>query len=64
MDYTTIPNETNELIKWLDVMYPDRCPNPEDSEREVWMKAGERRVVNTLIAKLTATEDMNLKGEQ
>lgn len=23
---------------------PDRCPNPNDTEREIWMKAGERRL--------------------
>lgn len=23
---------------------PDRCPNPKDTEREIWMKAGERRL--------------------
>jgi len=63
MDYSIIPlQDTDALILWLDTLYPDKCPNPKDSEREVWMKAGERRVVNTLIAKIQHTGDKVLKG--
>lgn len=63
MDYQTIPlHDTPALIEWLNALYPEKCPNPEDTEREVWMKAGERRVVNQLINKLNRTEDKVLKG--
>jgi hypothetical protein len=27
---------------------PDRCPNPQDTEREIWMKAGEHRLAQRL----------------
>lgn len=36
---------------------PDRCPKPEDSEREIWMKAGERRLAVRLNAILIKQED-------
>jgi hypothetical protein len=51
------------LIEWLETLYPERCPDPKDTEREVWMKAGERRVVRVLIAKLQNAEQKNLEGE-
>jgi len=63
MDYSTIPlHDIPALIKWLNDLYPEKCPNPDNTEREVWMKAGERRVVNQLINKLNRTEDKVLKG--
>jgi hypothetical protein len=42
------PRTVPEFIEWLDQVYPHRCPNPQDSEREIWMKAGERRLVDSL----------------
>jgi hypothetical protein len=64
VDYTTIPlQDTQALIQWLNDLYPERCPNPDHSEREIWMKAGERRVVRHLINKLNRAEDKVLKGE-
>jgi len=63
LDYNIIPlHDIPALIEWLNSLYPERCPNPNDSEREVWMKAGERRVVNQLINKLNRSEDKVLKG--
>lgn len=42
---------TEEFLATLDQMYPHRCPDPQDTEREIWMKAGERRLVDVLHAK-------------
>jgi hypothetical protein len=57
MDLTVMPlRDIPALIEWLNQLYPEKSPNPSDSEREVWMKAGERRAVNVLISKLNATE--------
>ena len=64
VNYSVIPlQDTDALIHWLNTLYPEKCPNPDDTEREVWMKAGERRVVNTLIAKIKHSENKLLKGE-
>ncbi|UFS66950.1 hypothetical protein LO749_20880 [Paracoccus denitrificans] len=40
---------------------PDRCPNPEDAEREIWMKAGERRLATKLAAILRNQEEANVQ---
>lgn len=34
------------LVDELNAIYPHRCADPKDSEREIWMKAGERRVID------------------
>lgn len=39
---------SEELLKVLDEMYPERCPQIQHSEREIWLRAGQRSVVNTL----------------
>lgn len=39
---------SQRLIDALDDLYPHRCPNPKDTEREIWMKAGERRLIDFL----------------
>lgn len=45
------PLLSKELLQELDKLYPHRCPDPRDSERELWMKAGERRLADVLWAK-------------
>jgi hypothetical protein len=44
-----LPELSVDLIAELDTLFPDRCPDLADSEREVWAKAGERRVISFLI---------------
>lgn len=39
-----------DLVAYLDTEYPAKAPNPLDPEREIWMKAGERRLVDRLLA--------------
>lgn len=34
----------------LDRMVPERCPHPSQTEREIWMAVGERRLVKKLLA--------------
>lgn len=36
-------------MRHLDQQFPERCPDPKDTERELWMKAGERRLVRHLL---------------
>lgn len=33
------------LLEALDRIYPERCADPKDSERDIWIKVGERRLV-------------------
>lgn len=65
LDTQTLPlHDIPAFIEWLEQLYPEKCPDPKDSEREIWMKAGERRVVKVLIAKLQATERAEMtKGD-
>ena len=43
-----LPDLSQRLLERLDELYHDRCPDPNDSERDVWIKAGQRKVVNFL----------------
>lgn len=48
---------SEDALKTLDAMYPPRPPDPKDSEREIWMKAGERRLVDVLWAKFNQANE-------
>lgn len=43
-----LPPIPRPLMDALELLFPERCPNPNDSEREIWMKAGERRVITVM----------------
>jgi len=45
---TPIPSISKALVDWLDRLYPDRCPNPNMLEREVWIAVGRADVVRKL----------------
>lgn len=47
---------TDELMAVLEECYPHRCPDPNDSERVIWMKAGERRLVDVLKSKFESAQ--------
>lgn len=34
-----------QLLDELEELYPNRCADPNDSNREIWMKAGEQRIL-------------------
>jgi hypothetical protein len=46
---TPIINE--DLIEYLDRLFPDKCADLNDSERVIIYKSGQRSVVNHLIEK-------------
>jgi len=54
-----LPLLSADLINLLDKQFPELAPDPSDSEREIWMKAGERRVTRMLVAQLKNMEDNN-----
>ena len=46
-----IPIISDDLIKYLDSIFPDRCADLQDTEKQVFYKSGQRSVVNHLIEK-------------
>lgn len=36
------------LLKRLDEVVPEKCPDPGDSDRQIWMDVGRRSVVRML----------------
>lgn len=54
-----LPVSVPQLIKELDETFPNRCPSPTMTDREIWMAVGERRLVEHLLARLKAAEENN-----
>lgn len=48
---------SRDLLDSLEGLYPPRPADPKDSDREIWMKAGERRLVEVLWSKLQEAEE-------
>jgi hypothetical protein len=36
------------LLRYLEQAYPDRCPEPDETDRKIWMNAGAVGVVRHL----------------
>ena len=47
----TFPFVPTPLVDELNRLYPEKCPNINDSERLIWFKAGQRSVVESLLRK-------------
>ena len=43
-----LPDLSKDLIDALDARFPVRMADPKDSEREIWIKVGQRNVVEFL----------------
>ena len=43
------PTLSNELIEYLDSIFPEKSADLKDTEKEVYFKGGQRSVVNHLI---------------
>ncbi|TIQ65461.1 MAG: hypothetical protein E5X41_14985 [Mesorhizobium sp.] len=52
-----VPPIPADVIEWLDRLYPEKCADPKDADREIWMKAGERRLVRRLKLELKRQEE-------
>ena len=46
-----IPVLSKELINYLNEIFPEKCAELKDTEKEVFYKSGQRSVVNHLIEK-------------
>lgn len=47
-----LPPLSQELIDALEKRFPERCPDPSWTEREIWRRVGQREVVRLLIKEL------------
>lgn len=50
MKLITAPHIPEIITDYLNMVFPERVPNAKDTEREIWMKAGERRLITWLEA--------------
>lgn len=61
-DEYSLPALDPELVKALDKLIPERCPDPAWSDRKVWIEVGRREVVRLLQEHLRRqTEDSLIK---
>jgi hypothetical protein len=42
------PHVSEALLKELDALFPEKCPDPNWDERKIWIKVGQRDVVRLL----------------
>tara|TARA_R100000234_G_scaffold61661_1_gene37329 strand:- start:2795 stop:2986 length:192 start_codon:yes stop_codon:yes gene_type:complete len=47
----TLPLKTDDLIKDLDKLFPNKCADLNESERQIFFKSGQRSVVEFLKSK-------------
>ncbi len=55
-----IPEISEELINWLDELFPNKCPRLSDGERKIWFDAGCAFVVQFLKSKREEILEQNL----
>lgn len=48
-----VPPIPREILEYLERIFPDKAPDLSDSDREVWAKAGEQRVIRKLRAEFS-----------
>lgn len=58
-----IPSFSIDLIKYLDELYPEKCPTVKQKEREIWMYAGKRELVRNLKNLMTSLENEKYEKE-
>ncbi len=46
MTKSKIPVITEEMIDYLDKLFPDKCADLKDTDKEIFYKSGQRSVVN------------------
>lgn len=51
------PIITTALVEWLEELFPNRCPKPDESDREVWMNVGAARTIARVRQELKRQEE-------
>jgi len=52
-----VPVISKELVDYLDAMFPDKCAELKDTERDIFYKSGQRSVVSHLIDKFKIQQE-------
>ena len=52
-----IPIISKELITYLDDIFPNKCADLQDTEKQVFYKSGQRSVVNHLLKEKKIQEE-------
>jgi len=52
-----VPIITKELVEYLDILFPEKCADLTDNEKQTFYKSGQRSVVNHLIEKYKIQEE-------
>ncbi len=48
------------LIAYLNTVFPDRCARPGETQEDIWMAAGARKVVNHLKGVQEGTDPLHV----
>lgn len=60
MNTIKIPLHSYDLLDELNKAYPEKCPSPSMPEREIWMYAGKRELINNLLTRREKEERSSL----
>ena len=58
MPNNELPIIKEELIKYLDKLFPNKCADLKETERDIFYKSGQRSVVEHLIEKYNLQKEM------
>lgn len=50
MPQKKLPHVDKGLLDYLATCFPDRCPLPDMTDREIWMEVGAQKVMKKLTA--------------
>lgn len=51
-----VPGLTREAVEALDKLFPEKCPGINDNNRDIWLYAGKRELVNFIKHQLEVAE--------
>lgn len=54
-----LPPISRELVAVLDALYPERCPDLDDSDRAIWVTVGQRQVVRFIMTQFALQQEMS-----
>lgn len=63
MDELKLPYVEEGLLDYLQRLFPDLCPEPSQSEREIWMNRGAVGVIRHLKLLLEQQRENMLTGD-
>ncbi len=58
-----IPHVSEDLLEYIERLYPDKSPSLKTPEREVWFRAGQASVAVKLRAVFDEQNENILQGE-